>query len=46
MVDYVVHSNIIVDDIVLATGEERAGILGGAAPVRACGMRTSAWFLG
>jgi sugar/nucleoside kinase (ribokinase family) len=39
MINYVVHSNIIVDDIVLSTGEERAGILGGAATYAAAGLR-------
>ena len=39
MVNYVVHSNIIVDDIVLATGEERLGVLGGAATYAAAGVR-------
>jgi sugar/nucleoside kinase (ribokinase family) len=39
MINYVVHSNIIVDDIVLATGEERTGILGGAATYAAAGLR-------
>lgn len=39
MVNYVVHSNIIVDDIVLASGEERYGILGGAATYAAAGLR-------
>ena len=39
MIDYVVHSNIIVDDIVLAMGEECSGILGGAATYAAAGAR-------
>lgn len=38
-VDYVVLSNIIVDDLVLANGEERPGMLGGAATYAAAGIR-------
>lgn len=39
MVHFVVHSNIIVDDIVLLTGEEQPGVLGGAATYAAAGLR-------
>ncbi len=38
-VDFVVLSNIIVDDIVLADGTQRPGSLGGAATYAAAGMR-------
>lgn len=38
-VDFAVLSNIIVDDVVLADGTERLGLLGGAATYAAAGIR-------
>src|SRR5690554_1176080 len=39
VVDFVILSNIIVDDLMLASGEERLGALGGAATYAAAGAR-------
>ena len=39
VVDFVILSNIIVDDLMLASGEERLGVLGGAATYAAAGAR-------